>query len=141
MFLFFCFLAAACSSLMLDLSSQTRNWIWATTVKALNSNYQITRKLPTFFFFFYKNTVISFTFLFVCFFFLSLVEIVISMDYFNPKWKITQWAKTPWIISQHLTCPWQHDIPALVHSLPLTWLRWGVDLPFIFPICEIRHSN
>ena len=40
------FLATACSSLMWDLSSQTRNWTWATAVKALCPNQWATRELP-----------------------------------------------------------------------------------------------
>ena len=39
-------LATACSSLIWDLSSQTRDWTWALEVKSLNPNHYTTRQLP-----------------------------------------------------------------------------------------------
>ena len=49
LFLSCLFLALACSSLMWDLSSQTRNWTQSTVVKAPNPNHQTTRELSILF--------------------------------------------------------------------------------------------
>ena len=43
---FFFFWSVACSGLMQDLNSQTRDWTWATVGKAPNPNYYTTRELP-----------------------------------------------------------------------------------------------
>ena len=49
-FLFSFFFLAACGRW--DLSSLTRNWTWATAVKALSPNHWTARKFPGIFFFF-----------------------------------------------------------------------------------------
>ena len=45
-FFFFFFFGLCLWVTFEDLSSPTRNWIWATAVKALNPKYETTRELP-----------------------------------------------------------------------------------------------